>query len=361
MRSGDYEIKRTGKGIAEAVRYAGSDTVVTIPEEIDGYRIVQIGPQFLKKTNKVSSIVLPPSVEAVSPDAFTAWRNVSSVSASGKRLRSIDGVLYDGQVKTLLFYPPKKVGEEFVIPSSVTSVDSCAFSASAFIKRLYVPGSLSSFSPDPSSLPFLESVIADDGMKSMKVQDGVLFKGKKLVFYPAGKPDVKYAVPEGVEEICSMLSDNLRMLSVPASLKSGLEDKIGFLERVDVARENSHYRSVDGVLFSQSGTLLRYPSRRDSFLYAVPNGTAAIADGAFRGAGVRAVVIPSGLTAIGREAFAESAITSIMLPMSILNIDMMAFYGAENMKEIYVERASTADVFLQAGTLKSRIVYCQYL
>ncbi len=361
MRSGDFEIKRAGKGIAEAAKYAGQDTVVTVPEKIDGCRIVQIGPMFLKKTNKVSSIVLPPSVEAVNPESFRTWRNVSSVSASGKRLRSSDGVLYDGAMRTLLFYPPRKEGEEFVIPSSVTAVDAAAFSASSSIKRLYIPGSLSSFGPDPASLPFLEAIIAEGGMKSMRTEDGVLFKGKKLVFYPAGKPDARYAVPEGIEEICSPFPENLRRISVPSSLKSGLEDKIGFLERVDVARENSHYRSVDGVLFSQSGTLLRYPSRRDSFLYAVPNGTAAIADGAFRGAGVRAVVIPSGLTAIGREAFAESAITSIMLPMSILNIDMMAFYGAENIKEIYVERASTADVFLQAGTLKSRIVYCQYL
>ena len=35
MRSGDFEIKRAGKGIAEAAKYAGQDTVVTVPEKID--------------------------------------------------------------------------------------------------------------------------------------------------------------------------------------------------------------------------------------------------------------------------------------------------------------------------------------
>ena len=112
MRSGDFEIKRTGKGIAEVSRYMGQDASVIIPEEIEGYRIVQIGPQFLRKSNKVSSIILPPSVEAINPQAFSTWRNVSSVSASGRRLRAVDGVLYDGSMKTLLFYPPKKEGDE---------------------------------------------------------------------------------------------------------------------------------------------------------------------------------------------------------------------------------------------------------
>ena len=93
MRAGDFEIKRTGKGIAEVSKYTGSDTAVTVPEEIDGYRIVQIGSQFLRKSNKVEKLVLPPSVEAINPQAFSTWRNMVAVEVSGKRLSSVDGIL----------------------------------------------------------------------------------------------------------------------------------------------------------------------------------------------------------------------------------------------------------------------------
>ena len=360
MRAGDFEIKRTGKGIAEVSKYTGSDTAVTVPEEIDGYRIVQIGSQFLRKSNKVEKLVLPPSVEAINPQAFSTWRNMVAVEVSGKRLSSVDGVLYDGGKKTLLFYPPKHQGDEFVLPSSVSSVEETAFQSAVSLNRIYVSGQLSSFSVNPASLPALEEIVQEGDMKSMKVSEGVLFKGKKLVFYPAAKHSVSYSIPDGVEEICSGFSSNLRMLSVPGSVRKGLEDNAKGLESINVDRSNTHYRSVDGVLFSSSGTLLAYPSARKAIMYTVPQGTSSIADEAFRDASIMCVQLPSGITSIGREVFAGSSIGAISLPLSLVNIDMMAFDGADSIREMHVDRGSAADVFLQARYMKNRIVYNGY-
>ena len=175
MRAGDFEIKRTGKGIAEVSKYTGSDTTVTVPEEIDGYRIVQIGSQFLRKSNKVEKLVLPPSVEAINPQAFSTWRNMVAVEVSGKRLSSVDGILYDGGKKTLLFYPPKHQGDGFVLPASVSSVEETAFQSAVSLNRIYVSGQLSSFSVNPASLPALEEI----------VQEG--FQGKEACFLSCSK------------------------------------------------------------------------------------------------------------------------------------------------------------------------------
>ena len=326
MRAGDFEIKRTGKGIAEVSKYTGSDTAVTVPEEIDGYRIVQIGSQFLRKSNKVEKLVLPPSVEAINPQAFSTWRNMVAVEVSGKRLSSVDGILYDGGKKTLLFYPPKHQGDEFVLPSSVSSVEETAFQSAVSLNRIYVSGQLSSFSVNPASLPALEEIVQEGDMKS----------------------------------ICSGFSSNLRMLSVPGSVKKGLEDNAKGLESINVDRSNTHYRSVDGVLFSSSGTLLAYPSARKAIMYTVPQGTSSIADEAFRDASIMCVQLPSGITSIGREVFAGSSIGAVSLPLSLVNIDMMAFDGADSIREMHVDRGSAADVFLQARHMKNRIVYNGY-
>ena len=361
MRSGDFEIRKTGKGTVEISRYMGSDDTVTVPVEIEGSKVVQIGPLFLKKSNKVRHIILPPSVEAVNPEAFLTWRSVESIEASGRRLKSVDSVLYDGNVRTLLFYPPARIGDELVLPSSVTTVDEHAFDAGTGLRRIYLPSGFSSFLPSPEKLPELEELVGESGMKNVTISDGVLYRSGRLLFYPAGKRNTSFRIPEGIQEIISPLSGNLCTLSVPRTVRAGVGKVVSGLERVDVDAANSHYISLDGVLFSENKVLLSCPSKRKGELYLIPAGTTSIADGAFRNADVNVVVMPSSVTTIGSEVFAGSSVTSVVMSSSLVNIDMMAFYGAEHIEEIYTERGSISDIYLQAGPLKGKIKYIHYI
>ena len=68
----------------------------------------------------------------------------------------------------------------------------------------------------------------------------------------------------------------------------------------------------------------------------LPQGTAAVADGAYAGReDIHRIILPEGVTAIGNEAFAGcTALEEVILPASLVTIGAAAFAGCENLSKI---------------------------
>ena len=79
----------------------------------------------------LESITIPASVQTIGESCFlsNAWLKEIQVEAGSKYFASVNGVLYDAEVKTLLFCPEGKEGD-LVIPDSVVSMDKYAFNCS---------------------------------------------------------------------------------------------------------------------------------------------------------------------------------------------------------------------------------------
>lgn len=130
-------------------------------------------------------------------------------------------------------------------------------------------------------------------------------------------------------------------------------DQIRYLEEIEVADDNAHYRSGEGVLFTADDTLMYYPRQKADESYAVPEGTVRIGSGAFdscyfapgevtlpdsvtvieEGAfrscsSLRSVENSRGLETIGNRAFAYcSSLVQVNLPEGLRSIGESAFYG----------------------------------
>ena len=130
-------------------------------------------------------------------------------------------------------------------------------------------------------------------------------------------------------------------------------DQIRYLEEIEVADDNAHYRSGEGVLFTADNTLLYYPRQKADEAYAVPEGTLRIGSGAFdscyfapaevtlpdsvtvieEGAfrscsSLRSVENGRGLETIGDRAFAYcNSLVQVNLPEGLRSIGESAFYG----------------------------------
>lgn len=99
------------------------------------------------------------------------------------------------------------------------------------------------------------------------------------------------------------------------------------LTRIDVRPENTMYKSVDGVVFKNDGSvLLAYPAGRTG-RYDVPAGVQTIGPAAFRGAaGLTEITFPAGLKKIDRLAFCDAnGLQAIELPDSLQIIGNAAF------------------------------------
>lgn len=347
MKVGDYEVRKLTSKECTVVRYTGTSQEVTVPSDFNNLKPVRLGPSFLPKRNKVRAITLPPSVEEIDPEAFRDWKQLERLEAESKGLRAKDGILYDGSFRSLLFYPPMKEGREYIAPGTLRSIASTAFLAGTRLRSLVLPGSMEDLCFKASDAPSLEDVYIEPG-RHLKAEDGVVYKGKILVFCPAGKKARHLRLREDCVRIEAELPPALRSLSVPSSLKEGLENVSGGLEELDVDKGNPCYSALDSVLYSTDGRLLTYPRLKGDSFFLVPGWVRRVEDGAFRGARVRTLVLSEGVKETGQEMIAGSAVETLVLPSTISHMDIRSLYGAGSLKQLWLTKGGYAEMYLSA-------------
>ena len=168
-----------------------SVTSVTIPSEIDGVEVTSIGYRTFFGCSSLTSITIPSSVTSIDSDAFSGCSGLTSITIpsgvtsvghaafsgcsgltsitipssvtsigayvfygcssltsinvdnSNLNYTSIDGVLYDKNIVTIIGYPGGKIGE-VIIPESVTIIGDYAFSGCSGITSVTIPSSVTS-------------------------------------------------------------------------------------------------------------------------------------------------------------------------------------------------------------------------
>ena len=151
----------------------------------------------------LTSVTVPGSIR-IWGDEFDRCINLTEINIEDQDYpdrRSIDGVLFTKDGKTLVLFPMGRSGH-YDIPSTVTAVSVYAF-LECKLESVSVPASVASieFSAFGGCSSLLKIDVAADNENYMSV-DGVLFTkdGKTLITFPAGKTGV-YVVPSSVEEI----------------------------------------------------------------------------------------------------------------------------------------------------------------
>lgn len=92
----------------------------------------------------MQEITLPSGVTGIGDNAFSSCENLReiNVTESNKIYRSINGVLYTKDLKTIIRYPVGKEDEKFVIPCSVTSIGDYAFWCCSNLREITLPSSV---------------------------------------------------------------------------------------------------------------------------------------------------------------------------------------------------------------------------
>lgn len=192
--------------------------------------------------------------------------------------------------------------------------------------------------------PDLQAIMVAEDNAAYKSVDGVVFTkdGTEILFYPDGKPDTSYEIPEGVTKLGEVMFP-LRMttISIPASLTDvGNYALLGWTwEAFNVAADNPIYKSIDGVLFSKDGkTLIKFPSGKPDTFYTIPEGVTDIGKNAFGdNSNLTSIVIPEGVTSVGDYAISLChKLESVTIPASLTSIGSGAFSECEAMKEFSV-------------------------
>ena len=134
--TGNGECTLTGLGTC-------TDTAVSVPAmDENGNKVTAIAAGAFKSA-RVSAIEIPETVVEIADGAFAGCSKLSyiSVSLRNEDYRSVDGVLYDAKMSTLVCYPGARADQTLSIPSSVTVIAPYAFSDCASLKTVEFAGS----------------------------------------------------------------------------------------------------------------------------------------------------------------------------------------------------------------------------
>lgn len=274
-------------------------------------------------------ITIPASVTHIDAWAFGNCASLAkfSVASGSDAFQVKDGVLYSADGTTLVAYPAGKAETTFAIPNTVKIIGPGAFDTCEKLTAITIPTSVTEIG--------YYAFYYCTGLKSLIFPDGLEYLPNGVCAGCASLTSV--TIPDSVIEICdSAFSDctSLTSVTIPDSVieigdafadctaltsvtipVSVIEisgyafDGCTALAKFQVAEGNTHFKVVDGVLYSADGTVLvSYPPAKAGKSFSVPSTVTEIAKHAFcSAANLTSVTIPDSVQTIGPEAFLDCA------------------------------------------------------
>ena len=223
-----------------------------------------------------------------------------------------------------------------IIPDSVTSIGSYAFSGCTSLTNMTIPDSVTSIESYvfyectsltnviiPDSVTSIGSYVfyGCTSLTSIVIPDSVTSIGSSVFYGCTSLTSV--TIPDSVTSIGSYAfyrCTSLINITIGRDVTSTLDDifdSYNKLERIDVSEENTKYSSIQGILFNkEKSTIIKYPSNKND---------------------ISNYEIPSTVEIIEKYAFQNcTSLTSVTIPDSVTNISGSAFIGCNKLERINV-------------------------
>ena len=220
-----------------AFRNFSSLTSITIPNGV-----ISIGNYAFSSCSSLTSITIPNSVTSIGEYTFEGCSSLTSidVDSNNQNYASVDGVLYNKDVTTLIRCPFGKTS--VTIPNGVISISGSAFASCKSLTSITIPNSVTSIgeytfegcsSLKSISIPNSVTVIEDRlfqscrGLTSVTIPDSVTSIGF-WAFYSCTSlasitiPDSVTDIEDQAFEYCSALKSVMMDSIVPPSLGSNV-------------------------------------------------------------------------------------------------------------------------------------------
>jgi hypothetical protein len=321
----EYTVEKDGMvfalvdGELTLISYNGASEDVTVPSSVNGIPVTTIGISAFKNNSSVKRIVISEGIEYIWVGAFYNCENLEyiyfpktvkyntsneqhtktssltfercvslreiEVHSENPELKSLDGVLYSGDMKELICYHATKQGEHFTIPETVEKIGHQAFWGAQF-----------------SQITFSKNIkqISAFAFQFSKVQNLVIPSGVTL-------GDYAFAYATYLESI--VIGDGITEVPYGAFTSCQSLAKITFPSTLEEIGEWAFNLCTRLTVFE----------------------------------------IPEGVAKIGMGAFCDSSIVSITLPSTLIEIESGAFdachrlYVVNNLSSLEIEKGSLSN------------------
>ena len=238
--------------------FVGCDNLISVslPDSL-----ISIGFKSFAMCEKLKDLSIPQNVSSIGLGAFFGCKSLESINVSSDNVtyKSVEGVLFDFNLTTLLLYPSSKLGDSYTIPSSVSIIGRLAFIDVSNLRSIDVSG-IQEILPENFisctnmeriifgevinyisdtiliDMPNLKEIIVDNNNASYTSIDGVLYNKEmtELIKYPSNKVDERFEVPKTVEVIKYKAFDNCVNLNTLI-----IKDNVYYLESNSINSRNT--------------------------------------------------------------------------------------------------------------------------
>ena len=316
--------------------------------------VTSIGGSAFAYCYKLTSITIGHSVSEIGNDAFYYCTSLKiiEVDEDNEYFCDIDGNLYSKDGTILIQYAIGKEDTSFVIPDSVTSIGSGAFSNCSSLSRVNYLGTIEqwcgiTFSNEYANpLYWAEKLYLNGELVEDLVIPNTVTEIKDNAFY--GCTSIKsVTIPNSVTSIgdhafesCYKLVEIYNLSSLTIEKGSYENGYVGYYAW-DV------YTSLDtpSKLSTDSNGYIIYTNGEEKILVGytgseteltLPSGITSINQGAFYDCVITSVTIPDSVTSIGYEAFQNCiSLSSVTIGNSVTSIGNSAFYNCYRLVEVY--------------------------
>lgn len=305
---------------------------VSLPEIEIPNSVKSIGHSAFKECTSLHEIKFPNSVKEIGAFAFGNCSSLTKIEISGSVesmewafldcnnlmdivvdennpvFKSVDGVLFNKTMTTILQYPAGRKGE-YAIPNTVETI---------YYRTFY-------------NCTGLTNIVIPNSVRNIREWAFSYCTGLNTILLPTYLSTIQYASFYG----CT----GLKTINIPQyvdDIAGSAFVNCSNLTEIIVHTQNDKFRSIDGVLFNkQLSEILLYPNGKRGG-YSIPNTVTIIGTDAFSNcSNLTSIEIPNSVVTIGNAAFAQcTGLTEIVIPNSVTLIDAIAFSGCSNLKSI---------------------------
>ncbi len=211
-KSGPYTIPDSVTAIGDHAFFNASGlTSLVIPASV-----THVGEFAFAGCRSLTNVVIGSGVVSIGVSAFkecTALRSIV-VDEGNPFFSSLGGVLFDKGQSMLIVYPEGRSGP-YLIPDSVTHIDSYAFANHKGLTSVKAGRKVAHIWPGTfAGCPGLTAITVDEGNPTYSHIDGVLFNKAQtvLILYPEGRSG-PYIVPDGTIRIGDHAFEGSRRLT----------------------------------------------------------------------------------------------------------------------------------------------------
>lgn len=292
------------------ISYVGNDTIINIPEYIDGQIIIEISDNTFKNNDKVEKIYIPDTITTIGNNAFENCINLKSIDLS----------------------------------SNLTGCGAYAFSGCLSLESIVIPGKLKVIGPETgdgyvfNNCTSLKTVVISEGVENLGTYTFYKCKSLENIYLPdslnrIGVWDFGYCesivnieIPQNVQNIESAAfysCKSLNKIVIPNSVVN-----LG----THLFRDCLNLKEV---ILSEKITSIPYrafSNCKNLNSIVLPNSVVTVEDEAFYLSGIKSIELSNSLDTIGKRAFYMCEnIGEIIFSDSITLIDDEAFYGCKKL------------------------------